>query len=111
MAGAASAGPGGAVLGAASSAGASGVPGEGGLGSRRPGWVAFSEAEYVALAVSHAADVAALAALRVSLRERMLASPLCDGPAFVRRLEDLYRALWRRWVGGCWFDTQRTRRT
>lgn len=25
-------------------------------------------------------------------------SPLCDAPAFVRRLEGVYRTLWQRWL-------------
>ncbi|GIL54275.1 hypothetical protein Vafri_9837 [Volvox africanus] len=62
----------------------------------RSGWVAHSEAEYVALAVAHASDVKTLAELRYSLRERMLASPLCNAPVFLRRLEGVYRSLWRR---------------
>ena len=55
------------------------------------GWVARSIDEYVALAVAAAADVPKLARLRAELRPRMLASPLCDAPAFVRGLEDVYR--------------------
>ncbi|PNH00482.1 putative UDP-N-acetylglucosamine--peptide N-acetylglucosaminyltransferase SPINDLY, partial [Tetrabaena socialis] len=31
-----------------------------------------------------------------ALRPRMLASPMCDAPAFTRRLEGVYRQLWRR---------------
>lgn len=57
----------------------------------REGWVASSVDEYVALALAAAADVPKLAALRASLRGRMLASALCDAPAFVRSLEDTYR--------------------
>ncbi len=41
----------------------------------------------------------ALAELRSCLRQRMLDSPMCDGPRFVRGVEDLYRQLWRRWAG------------
>ena len=52
----------------------------------------------MAKAASLAADLPALAALRGGLRERMLASPLCDGPGFVRRLEGVYRDLWHRWL-------------
>ena len=37
-----------------------------------------------------------LAIARAMLRDRMLASPLCDGAAHTRRLEDLIRAEWRR---------------
>ncbi len=61
----------------------------------RKGWVAASEDDYVQLAVEAAADVASLGAMRASLRARMLASPLCDGLGFTRRLENVYRRLWR----------------
>ena len=57
----------------------------------RGGWVAASVDEYVALALAAAADVPKLAALRTALRGHMLASRLCDAPAFVRGLEDAYR--------------------
>lgn len=67
-------------------------------------WVARSQDEYVALAVRHATHTEALAALRSGLRGRMAASPLCDAPPFVARLEGVYRQLWRRcgraWGGG-----------
>ncbi|CAK0734281.1 hypothetical protein CVIRNUC_000409 [Coccomyxa viridis] len=61
----------------------------------RGGWVAASEDEYVRLAVQAAADVPGLAALRAGLRARVLGSPLCDGRAFTRGLEEQYRRLWR----------------
>ena len=47
-----------------------------------------------------AQDVQQLSQLRGSLRERMLASPLCDARTFVNQLEDNYCQLWRLWVGG-----------
>jgi hypothetical protein len=65
-----------------------------------PDWVARTEEEYVQLAVRHAADLAGLAALRETLRERMLSSRLCDAPSFVADLEDVYHDLYERWVGG-----------
>lgn len=70
------------------------------VGLAGQGWVARSADEYVARAVALAADVPALAALRAGLRERMLASPLCDGPGFVARLEGVYHDLFRRWAEG-----------
>lgn len=60
-------------------------------------WIASSADAYVALARRAAADLPGLAAVRAGLRERVLASPLCDGPAFVARLEVTYRELWERW--------------
>jgi len=57
---------------------------------------ARSEDEYVTLACRLASDPDRLAALRGSLRRRMLASPLCDGRAFTRELEGAYRTVWRR---------------
>ncbi len=51
--------------------------------------------QYVSIAVSLAADLPRLKALREGLRERMRASPLMDEPAFVRSLEERYLAMWR----------------
>lgn len=63
-------------------------------------WVAADADGYVELAARHAAPegLAALAALRQGLRVQMLASPLCDAPSFVSRLEGVYRELWCRYV-------------
>lgn len=60
-------------------------------------WLASTEEEYVALALKGAQAVQELAQLRAGLRERMLDSPLCDGPGFVKQLEDTYESLWERW--------------
>ncbi len=51
----------------------------------------------VARAVALAGAPARLAALRVSMRERLRASPLCDAERFTRNLEGIYRNLWREW--------------
>jgi predicted O-linked N-acetylglucosamine transferase (SPINDLY family) len=47
--------------------------------------------EYVELAVSFAGDLPRLAALRAGLRQRMAASPLCDGKRFASNLALLLR--------------------
>src|SRR5205085_464762 len=51
--------------------------------------------QYVDVAVSLAADLPRLAALRGELRDRMAASPLCDGKRFANDLTRLLRDVWR----------------
>jgi Glycosyl transferase family 41 len=63
-------------------------------------WVARTRAEYVRLAAAWAAKPGELAALRRRLRERMLRSPLCDAPPFLRALEQRYRECFERWRAG-----------
>jgi predicted O-linked N-acetylglucosamine transferase (SPINDLY family) len=53
--------------------------------------------EFVAKACAAASQPESLAALRKGLRERMLASPLCDPGRFTRELEEAYRRMWRTW--------------
>ncbi|KAK8953261.1 putative UDP-N-acetylglucosamine--peptide N-acetylglucosaminyltransferase SPINDLY [Platanthera guangdongensis] len=62
--------------------------------------VAKTEDEYVGMAVKLASDVSALSELRMSLRELMLKSPLCDGSKFTKQLESLYRSMWHRYCKG-----------
>ena len=54
--------------------------------------------DYVDLAVSLAGDLPRLAALRAGLRQRMAASPLCDGKRFAANLASLFYEVWERWV-------------
>jgi len=60
-------------------------------------FIAGTRDEYVALAVQWSQQRDKLAAVRASLRERMRASPLCDGVRFTRNLETALRAVWRRY--------------
>ena len=53
--------------------------------------------DYVQIAATLAADGERLDGLRRSLRQRMAASPLCDGPAFTRKLEAAFRTMWQTW--------------
>lgn len=46
-----------------------------------------------------AGDRSALASLRRTLRERVAASPLCDGPAFMKGFEAALRGMWREACG------------
>lgn len=55
-----------------------------------PELVARSEDDYVAKAVALATDIERRGSMRSSLRERMLASPLCDARAFVQAVEAAY---------------------
>ncbi|GAB2255170.1 hypothetical protein Droror1_Dr00008948 [Drosera rotundifolia] len=62
--------------------------------------VAKTEDEYVKLAVKLALNVTALSELKMSLRDFMLKSPVCDGEGFTRGLESVYRHMWRRYCKG-----------
>jgi predicted O-linked N-acetylglucosamine transferase (SPINDLY family) len=53
--------------------------------------------EYVELAVSLAGDLPRLASLRAGLRQRMAASPLCDGQRFAANLMHVLRDAWQEW--------------
>lgn len=64
-----------------------------------PEWVAMDEDDYVAKAVAFSRDLDALATLRGSLRERLLASPICDALRFARNLEAAFRGMWAMWCG------------
>ncbi len=57
--------------------------------------VARDEEGYVALARALAGDLPRLAALRATLRDRLLGSPLCDGAAFAGRFGAALRTAWR----------------
>jgi predicted O-linked N-acetylglucosamine transferase (SPINDLY family) len=59
--------------------------------------IADTVGEYVDIAVALASDRERLADLRRSLRSRMAVSPLCDGPAFARKLEAAFRRMWLGW--------------
>lgn len=56
---------------------------------------AGDEAGYIRIASALAKDQARLASLRATLRPTLLASPLCDGPAFARRFVGALRSAWR----------------
>ncbi len=60
-----------------------------------PEWIASDPDDYVARAVAHASDLQGLAALRASLRERFLASPICDAKRFARHFEQALEGMWR----------------
>ncbi|KAJ8635658.1 hypothetical protein MRB53_009925 [Persea americana] len=62
--------------------------------------IAKTEEEYVQSALELASDITALSNLRMSLRNLMLKSPVCDGANFALGLESTYRSLWHRYCKG-----------
>ena len=60
-------------------------------------WVAVDMDDYVARAVSHAADLQRLATLRHGLRQHVLASPIFDAQRFARHFETALRGMWTQW--------------
>lgn len=59
--------------------------------------IAKNEDEYVQLALQLASDIPELSNLRMSLRDLMSKSPVCDGPNFILDLESTYRKMWHRY--------------
>jgi predicted O-linked N-acetylglucosamine transferase (SPINDLY family) len=59
--------------------------------------IAYSEQEYLEIAVQLAQDSERLTLFRESIRPWMSASPLCDSEAFAFKLEAAYRQMWRKW--------------
>ncbi len=57
----------------------------------RPEWVAHSEDDYVEVAKSLAEDHKTLSSIRMSLRDEIAASPLCDAASHARAIEDVFR--------------------
>jgi predicted O-linked N-acetylglucosamine transferase (SPINDLY family) len=58
-------------------------------------WVAPQIEQYEALAIERAADIAAIAQLRRTLRSRLQASPLMDEAGFVAGFEAALEQAWR----------------
>jgi len=71
--------------------------------------VASSADDYVNIAVALANDFERLKRLRANLRERMIASPLLDGPRMARSLEDAFRGMWQRWCETKPLDDRRSK--
>ena len=64
-----------------------------------PEWVTETANAYIVTAIDLARKPRALAQIRKNLRAQVQASALCDEAGFVERLEDVYRAAWKRWLG------------
>jgi protein O-GlcNAc transferase len=59
--------------------------------------IARDAGDYVAIVHRLGAERARLARIRSELRQRVAASPLCDGPRFARHFEAALRKSWQRW--------------
>jgi predicted O-linked N-acetylglucosamine transferase (SPINDLY family) len=59
-----------------------------------------SDDVFVEHAVALAADLPRLKELRATLRQRLIDSPLCDGPTYARNVEDAFRTMWDARAGG-----------
>ena len=59
-----------------------------------PEWIALNVGQYVEIAIRLAGDLAALQAIRESLREKLRSSPLMNAPQFARDIEAAYRQMW-----------------
>lgn len=62
-----------------------------------PELIARDEDHYIELAAAVAADPARLAHYHATLRQRVEASPLVDGPRFARDFHAVLREMWRTW--------------
>jgi predicted O-linked N-acetylglucosamine transferase (SPINDLY family) len=61
--------------------------------------IAGTKDDYLSVAQRLSSDIDTLKSLRSTLRGRMQKSPLCDGAAFTRNLEQALRSLWQEWCG------------
>lgn len=57
-------------------------------------WIAISKAQYIDKAIRLATDVKHLVLLRKRMRERVLASSLCDAPRFAQEFQRAMEAMW-----------------
>jgi predicted O-linked N-acetylglucosamine transferase (SPINDLY family) len=62
-----------------------------------PELVAYTQDQYIKIAVDLARRPEATQALRQSMRSRMLASPLMNAAKFARDVEAAYRRMWKSW--------------
>ena len=53
-----------------------------------------SDDAFVECAQALAGDMARLAEIRATLRQRLEESPLCDGPAYAGNVENAFHAMW-----------------
>jgi predicted O-linked N-acetylglucosamine transferase (SPINDLY family) len=61
-------------------------------------WVSDSDKDFIENAVKKSENLSKLSALRAGLRERLLASDLCNAAQFTSNLEHAYRGMWQEWL-------------
>jgi predicted O-linked N-acetylglucosamine transferase (SPINDLY family) len=61
-------------------------------------WIAHSEAEYVDKTISLARNIKLRKQLRLTQRNKMSSSPLCDAQGLANSLEEAYRSMFTRWT-------------
>ncbi len=61
-------------------------------------WIAADTDDYVRRAVAHADALGGLSALRQSLRQQVVSSPLFDAQRFSRHFEGAMRGMWTHWT-------------
>ena len=63
-------------------------------------WIASDEDDYVSKAIEFSSNLKDLAALRASLRAKVLSSPLFDAKRFANHFENALRKMWEKWKEG-----------
>ncbi|QOX79158.1 tetratricopeptide repeat protein [Trichlorobacter lovleyi] len=59
--------------------------------------VASNRDEFIAIACTLAEDLSHLSELRLTLRQRMMTSPVCDGLGFTENIQQAFRKMWVTW--------------
>jgi len=62
-----------------------------------PEFIAYTEEQYIEIAVKLANDIENLQRIRQTMREKLKSSPLMDQVSFTRELEGHYRQMWKNW--------------
>lgn len=62
-------------------------------------FIAGNKDDYIRIAVEWSNNTAALAELRMGIRQKMKYSLLCDGKKFTQNLENEFRKMWLNWCG------------
>jgi predicted O-linked N-acetylglucosamine transferase (SPINDLY family) len=67
-------------------------------GLNKKEWIAKTESEYIEKLIKLASNVKELEHIRKNLREQMHQSPLMDEPGFTKRIENMYKDMFKKWI-------------